>query len=114
VIALVVASVLVAEAAVAQSWETKTELKKDSRSTCPKATLIYEFTMAGSQLSGRPCGCSCSYGEALTGAIAADGKVGLHNRSPALGQVIISDNAHAKELQATSSNYPGCVYAFVG
>ena len=94
--------------AAAQSWEAKTELRPDSKSTCPKAALIYEFTVAGSELVAKPRG----GGHALTGSVSADGQVALHNRTPALGQVIISGNVRSREMQATSSNYPGCIYAF--
>lgn len=108
-LATVVVSVLAATGtAAAQSWEAKTELRPDSKSTCPKAALIYEFTVAGSELTAKPRG----GGHALTGSVSADGRVSIHNRTPALGQVIISGNARSRELQATSSNYPGCIYAF--
>ena len=105
----VLLSIVGAGAAGAQTWEGKSELKPNSKSTCPRASVIFDFAISGAELSAKGKG----GGVSMNGPIAADGRVTLYGRSQAFGQIEMSGNTRTKDLQVTSSTYPGCVYAVV-
>lgn len=110
VVAMAWAAMMMAGTAAAESWEGRTELRPDSKSTCPQAALILAFNSDGTTLTARGKGRNPLV---LSGPVAADGKVDLYGRTGALGQVALSGNARSRQMQITSSTYPGCVYAVV-
>lgn len=101
-------SIMTIGSASAETWEAKTDLKPGSKSTCPRAALIMEFSLNGAELTAKARG-----GISLSGAVSADGKATLYGKHAALGNIVVGGNARTKELQATSSVYPGCIWAFV-
>lgn len=110
-IAAIVVVLAMAGSAGAQTWQATTELTADSNSSCPKASVPYEFTVRDTTLTVKtPVGATHS------GTIAADGRVEI--RYPAsgptaakLGTTTLAGNARSRDLRVSASGLEGCVYA---
>lgn len=101
---------LVASAAAhAQSWKATTELVASSPSSCPRASLVYEFSVEGSRLKG-----TTPNGKPIDSPIGADGAIVIdYQGSPQVGAVQITGNASTRQLESTASALRGCRYALV-
>lgn len=107
-VAASVVALLFAGGARAETWMATTENAPNTKPSCPKLSLSYEFTVAGRELSEK-----LPSGQVHRGEVASDGAASLQYAGPsvAIGRITISGNVRSGQLQMFSSVAPECIYA---